>query len=669
MKTRHIKTTQKSSKSHHQTPSIPMLKGKEKINEDETLTLETTNPDSSSSTVCGICFSEDGKAIRGCIDSCNHYFCFVCIMEWSKIESRCPMCKQRFNTILRPSKTTGCFIRERIVNVPLRNQVWHPLGNVTTGPSDPYAQVNCTECHGLGDENLLLLCDLCDSGAHTYCVGLGNTVPEGDWYCHDCTVSRNDHSDSQIGNEYCNQDSRNFESKGPGEASVSISEIVRGSYLREVGRSLPERASSCANHFSSPNVPDRSTTARPRATDLSARTLRRCRNVQSHIKILRENWNSLRSGSLRFSSSLPVLDTKESRKYSSVALTSDMSSRPPLPFSTSCPQMTTKDIVSCDKKSSRDISRAWKMMDKAKSLKRPREVTRTVSRMSSHGTDKRSVPKGASCTNSCNPISKHKPIPTSKLGGIASENSHKYNDSERERESYKCLTSNAKKLSRAVPKETLSVFEKFPGTHTSEYFVVPSDNQAHRYIHADPHHDNEGKLSMQISKGASSRLITERNGTASSVSFTQSSPVASVIFVNRLESGASFCFKAEQPNENDGIEISSAKVITRKDDGSKAEVQSLVKLNLKLLTRGKQLGVNEFKEVARLSTHTILAACGLDHKKSSVCPFPNSICRHTDQSQQIRMSNLMPTSCRGCFYVFVKEVVNSIMVERITHDK
>lgn len=32
----------------------------------------------------------------------------------------------------------------------------------------------------------MLLCDLCDSPAHTYCVGLGREVPEGNWYCDGC---------------------------------------------------------------------------------------------------------------------------------------------------------------------------------------------------------------------------------------------------------------------------------------------------------------------------------------------------------------------------------------------------------------------------------------------------------------------------------------------------
>ena len=76
-------------------------------------------------------------------------------------------------------------------------------------------------------------------------------------------------------------------------------------------------------------------------------------------------------------------------------------------------------------------------------------------------------------------------------------------------------------------------------------------------------------------------------------------------------------------------------------------------------------GVGTFKEVARLATHTILAACGLEHSNSCVRSFPTSLCTHSEQVQQLHKSTLMPTSCRECFYAFVKDVVNFITVEKM----
>jgi hypothetical protein len=34
-----------------------------------------------------------------------------------------------------------------------------------------------------------MLCDSCDRAFHTYCVGLGDDVPEGDWFCPDCDLT------------------------------------------------------------------------------------------------------------------------------------------------------------------------------------------------------------------------------------------------------------------------------------------------------------------------------------------------------------------------------------------------------------------------------------------------------------------------------------------------
>jgi hypothetical protein len=75
--------------------------------------------------VCGICLSEEDKRrFRGTLDCCSHYFCFTCIMEWSKVESRCPLCKQRFSTIAKNGRSAmGVDLRNMVIEVPMRDQV------------------------------------------------------------------------------------------------------------------------------------------------------------------------------------------------------------------------------------------------------------------------------------------------------------------------------------------------------------------------------------------------------------------------------------------------------------------------------------------------------------------------------------------------------------------
>ncbi|KAF3782760.1 PHD and RING finger domain-containing protein 1 [Nymphaea thermarum] len=134
--------------------------------------------------VCGICLSEERReTVRGRLNCCDHFFCFACIMEWSKVESRCPMCKQRFVSVNKSSKWG---IGDVSIRVPRRNQVYQPSEEELRSYLDPYGNIVCMVCHEGDDDNLMLLCDICDSSAHTYCVGLGREVPEGNWYCECC---------------------------------------------------------------------------------------------------------------------------------------------------------------------------------------------------------------------------------------------------------------------------------------------------------------------------------------------------------------------------------------------------------------------------------------------------------------------------------------------------
>lgn len=77
-------------------------------------------------------------------------------------------------------------------------QVYQPTEEELRSYLDPYENVICTECHEGGDDGLMLLCDVCDSPAHTYCVGLGREVPEGNWYCDGCRPVALGSSSSQV---------------------------------------------------------------------------------------------------------------------------------------------------------------------------------------------------------------------------------------------------------------------------------------------------------------------------------------------------------------------------------------------------------------------------------------------------------------------------------------
>ncbi|XP_028556713.1 autophagy-related protein 36-like isoform X2 [Dendrobium catenatum] len=544
----------------------PSPKGKEKMGEAAI----------GDGAVCGICFSDGGLAARGWIDSCDHYFCFVCIMEWAKVESRCPMCKQRFRFIRRPEVSGG--IAESALEIPVRDQVYHPLGNESSALYDLYAQASCRVCHGSNDDELLLLCDLCDSAFHTYCVRLGYTVPEDDWYCHDCTIMREEHAKIDGDTNDTDQDQGTVVLDQQQPASVfDILADERSSTIeqqhfhdRPVSKSSTNIQMSFEDIMLHAEESDSSCSA-SQGTDMylqrsgvgqTARTFQHSCNMQSRVQDLRKNWTALQSGSLAFSSTLDSNGaTMSGVKQRTSRTNSDLSQQSK--SSTLVDNERLTDSSTSSKISaisdSQDVEKAWKMMQRAK---------------------------------------KHR-LANSSL------NSPRYNNS----------LNSAGAISASKGPEVSPV-------RLSKFHEVKCSSLSSATCEA-----------ARKSSGVccTKKLTLDGNETASGYTGRTSSK---------------------------GYEISNNNV--------KSEIQSMVKLNLQRLSKGERLGTERFKEIARASTHSILAACGLEHSKSCARPFSNQVCRHTSQIKQLHESTLMPGSCKECFHSFVKYVVKSILLEKST---
>ena len=113
---------------------------------------------------CVICYSAIQESA---VLECGHRFCLSCTMNWSEKSDLCPLCKTKFTAVLTE---TG----------------WLP---VAPKPSEeislPYEDTVCEICGSGEDEAMLLMCDRCDRGFHTYCVEL-RQIPLEDWFCRDC---------------------------------------------------------------------------------------------------------------------------------------------------------------------------------------------------------------------------------------------------------------------------------------------------------------------------------------------------------------------------------------------------------------------------------------------------------------------------------------------------
>lgn len=63
---------------------------------------------------------------------------------------------------------------------------------------DSYDQLpdNCEICGKTEHEDKLLICDNCNHGWHTYCVGLEGVPEEEHWFCPTCEITRMDEFDN-----------------------------------------------------------------------------------------------------------------------------------------------------------------------------------------------------------------------------------------------------------------------------------------------------------------------------------------------------------------------------------------------------------------------------------------------------------------------------------------
>lgn len=705
--------------------SLSFLKGKSKLEPE------------AESCVCGICLKEavdDGNnAYRGYIDSCDHYFCFVCIMEWAKIESKCPLCRCRFSTIRRPPKPP-LFPCERLICVPVRDQANYNSGNASAGPFDSYHDVECTVCHSSADENLLLLCDLCDSASHTYCVGLNQVVPEGDWFCRDCTLLRDEHRQSKSDAE--SEELRNSENAHSSSEVITVSDIIRPheSPLRRLERS-PERtqskltidsselsnsrnpngspevvtvfdvvrgpespirrigrssinfqrkldiesddlihsgnSSSSARNITAldivrdPESPSRRAVCSPTSnlsggtigldkkgqannvqdsSRLSARTLHQKRNVLDRIQALRDNWNYLRSGSVNFSSSssscnnrIHEVASNSAQPHSTSSTSEQLSSENGLPFVT-------------ENRSVHEIDKAWKMMTMAKTLEQKRGREGILNEASKNP------------LNSKLPSTRDRPLLSVNPAKTRQESLSPLHT--RVNKSNNLRTQIFEKRSLSMQQRSQNCRTGFPVSSSPPVRLASPRNTC-----SPCQNDLFGRNARNLSKKNEAATVLS----ASSDHYSLSSSVGSASVVSNLSQAkqelpaSSSCnievpkFKDKSTKEKDPTDPKK-----RETNDPKSEIQSLVKLNLKLLTKDKQLGVNAFKEVAWKSTDSILAACGLEQPKPGIRIFPSCTCCHvTNGGLDIRRSTLMPYSCRECFYVFVKDVVNTIMLEKI----
>ncbi|KAM0857532.1 hypothetical protein ACQ4PT_048417 [Festuca glaucescens] len=708
---------------------------------------------------CGICLTDSRRAIRGELDCCAHHFCFVCIMAWARVESRCPYCKARFRTIRRPP-VPGRLPSERIVTVAQRIQVWHPLGNESSVVgTDPSANSTCSVCICTNDEDLLLLCELCDVAAHTYCAGLGTTVPEDDWFCKDCATSKEEHSRCQVDDGRCLAMRVNlksplrsralsqlltlpvlvswmratlgvqslqqmcgalglsqfllFMSSGPVPSIYDIvDEDYEGNSIRRANlrRARPDRkkddfpsedtSSDESLCLGSPQERASGRTllhAHARFGIERARTLRNSRNLTRRITELRENWSALRAGSVGFTEH--VHNNRRENSGATSSVNDHQQSRMTFTKETATISGHANKIAP---KETRHVSKAWKMLEMAKSA---------------GGRKKCNTPSSQDCTprfSMGNRSTSFSPIDTI-LGQnnqslstlVAQRNTVKYDrgakkDStlpKKDPEGHRNMLGNCHVLvlERNGPFQDRMVNKESPNgkvassSHSQRVEQTPESSCAskaasssHRQ-HGDPTLGSSygsrgsGKPRMDMLRPSSNSLSSGRSTVTSPLQFVSSAGSQSGTMVNPEEppavrvtassetgTAAAATLEVRKTSGSDRHGSKRKLFETSDDQGSKklrkrskiakGEISSLALRELKLLKIDKTYGSERFKEAARATTHTVLASYGLEHSAELAVAVPKPVCKHKPPRPSV-----IPNTCKECLCGFVKLAIRSVL--------
>ncbi|XP_019375350.1 PREDICTED: PHD and RING finger domain-containing protein 1 isoform X1 [Gavialis gangeticus] len=131
---------------------------------------------------CPICLNTFRGQAVGTPESCAHYFCLDCIVEWSKNANSCPVDRILFKYINIRAQLGGKIVKK----IPVETA----KAKDDDGEDDP---TFCEVCGRSDREDRLLLCDGCDAGYHMECLNppLG-AVPVDEWFCPACAPADRD---------------------------------------------------------------------------------------------------------------------------------------------------------------------------------------------------------------------------------------------------------------------------------------------------------------------------------------------------------------------------------------------------------------------------------------------------------------------------------------------
>ncbi|XP_063696784.1 PHD and RING finger domain-containing protein 1 [Culicoides brevitarsis] len=150
-------------------------------------TSEASETDvSESRPSCPICLRSFSHQEIGFPEDCSsiqHIFCALCIEEWAKNVTTCPIDRKEFTKIcILDNWLDKNVIRSvEVTRKEYNEQEMDTVDDLTY----------CEICHLANNEHSMLLCDGCDRGYHMDCLTPRlSEIPAGSWYCRLCVTNQ-----------------------------------------------------------------------------------------------------------------------------------------------------------------------------------------------------------------------------------------------------------------------------------------------------------------------------------------------------------------------------------------------------------------------------------------------------------------------------------------------